>query len=94
MRRRPIVTISAAAALWLVGCSADPGDQFARAQDAFAAHRYDEARIDLVSALQQEPENVAMLELLARTQLSLGDGEGAQATLDRLAAGRCPAAAR
>lgn len=86
MRRRPIVTISAAAALWLVGCSADPGDQFARAQDAFAAHRYDEARIDLVSALQQEPENVAMLELLARTQLSLGDGEGAQATLDRLAA--------
>lgn len=73
-----------AMAMLLAGCAADPAEQFARAQDAFETHRYDEARIDLVSALQEEPHNVAMLEMLARTQLALGDGEGAKATLDRL----------
>lgn len=79
------------AAVLLAGCAADPAEQFARAQDAFESNRFDEARIDLVSALKEEPRNVAMLELLARTRLALGDGEGAKTTLDRLgAAGRLP----
>ena len=79
------------AALALVACSADPADRFARAQDAFENHRYDEARLDLVSGLKERPGDVAMLDMLARTQLALGDGEGAHASLERLeAAGGLP----
>jgi predicted Zn-dependent protease len=69
----------------LAGCSASPQEQFADAQKAYAAHEYPTARINLTAALREDPGNVAMLDLLARTQLELADGEGAMVALDQLA---------
>lgn len=74
-----------AALLATAACSrADPAAQFASAQQAFAAEDYAAARTSLVSALDADGSNREMLLLLARTQLRLGDGDGAQATLTRL----------
>jgi predicted Zn-dependent protease len=74
-------------ALLLLGaCAPDPQEQFARARDAFRAHDYAAARIDLNAALKQRPDDPAMLDLLARTQLRLEDGDGALASLRRLEA--------
>lgn len=79
-------------ALALAACGLSPEERLERATDAFAEHRFTEARLDLASVLQEDQNNVAALELLARTQLQLGDGDGAAATLERLvAAGRSPA---
>lgn len=72
-------------ALLLAGCGDDPAELYARAQKSFAAQDFITARIDLTSALRDEPGNKAMLALLADTQLRLGDGEAARATLDKLA---------
>ncbi len=68
----------------LTACGANPQEQFAQAQKAFAAHEYTTARINLTSALREEPNNATMLALLARTQLELADGEGAIVALDQL----------
>ncbi|QZH74717.1 MAG: tetratricopeptide repeat protein [Erythrobacter sp.] len=78
-------------ALALTACGLSPEERLERASEAFAENRFSEARLDLASVLQGDAGNVAALELLARTQLQLGDGEGAAATLERLvAAGRSP----
>ena len=61
-----------------------PQDRMDRAQSAFADHRFSEARLDLGTLLQNDEGDVRALEMLARTQLWLGDGVGAQATLERL----------
>ncbi|WP_421847818.1 tetratricopeptide repeat protein [Novosphingobium sp.] len=66
-------------------CSrADPAAQFAAAQQAFAAEDYAAARTQVLSALDSDGSNRDMLLLFARTQLKLGDGDGAQATLTHL----------
>ncbi|GGD51768.1 tetratricopeptide repeat protein [Erythrobacter arachoides] len=86
-------TLSVAAlALALAACGLSPEERMARAETAFAEHRFSEARLDLATVLQENERDPVALELLARTQLHLGDGEGAVATLERLAAaGRQPA---
>lgn len=74
--------------LFVTACSrADPAAQFGAAQQAFAAEDYAAARAQVLGALDGEGGNRDMLVLLARTQLKLGDGDGAQATLTRLEEG-------
>lgn len=76
----------------LSACAPDPQEQFGRARQAFQAQDYAAARIDLTAALKQRPDDPAMLDLLARTQILLEDGEGARASLRRLEAlGKLPA---
>ena len=78
-------------ALFLEACGPDPLEQFARARTAYAAHDYGAARIDLMAALKERPDDPEILELMARTQLRMDDGEGALATLQRLqAVGKMP----
>ncbi len=63
-----------------------------RAEQAFADHRFGEARLDLGTLLQADENDAEALDLLARTQLMLGDGTGANSTLLRLEQlGRSPA---
>lgn len=74
-----------AALLATAACSrADPAAQFAAAQQAYAAEDYAAARASVLGALDADDANRDMLLLLARTQLRLGDGDGAQAALSRL----------
>ena len=68
----------------LGGCGKSAEEKYARAQTAFSQHDYAASRLDLISALVDDPQNKAMLELLAKTQLALGDGEGAAASLSAL----------
>ncbi|MEI6642030.1 MAG: tetratricopeptide repeat protein [Novosphingobium sp.] len=77
--------LTIAALLATAACSrADPAAQLAAAQHAFAAEDYAAARSDVLAALDADSDNREMLLLLARTQLRLGDGDGAQSTLSRL----------
>ncbi len=55
-----------------------------RAETAFAENRFSVARLDLASVLQENANDTGALALMARTQLQLGDGEGAASTLARL----------
>ena len=68
----------------LAACSPDPDSSFARGEEAFAQHDYRSARVALIAGLRERPENLEMRAMLARTQIALGDGEGAVVTLDRL----------
>lgn len=74
----------AAAALGLAACGLSPEERLDRAREAYAAHLFTEARLDLATVLQENANDPVALELLARTLLQLGDGEGAVATLSRL----------
>lgn len=74
-----------ALALMLAGCGPTPEESVANARTAFAQNDFAAARVSLISALEEMPGDAEALELLARTQLALQDGEGASATLDRLA---------
>ena len=82
MKRTTLALI--ACTLVLGACGPSPEALQDRAQKAFDAHRFTEARAELGSLVEQQPGNTAALALLARTQLRLGDGEGALATLGRL----------
>ena len=74
-----------AALLLASACShVDPAQQFAAARQAFAAEDYAAARASVLGALDADSANRDMLLLLARAQLKLADGDGAQATLVRL----------
>lgn len=74
-----------AALLATAACSrADPAAQFSSAKQAFAAEDYASARTGLLAALDGDGSNRDMLLLLVQSQLRLGDGDGAQATLSRL----------
>lgn len=85
--KRLITPVTAAlAASLLASCGLEPEEMFSRAQQSYAAHDFASSRLDLVSALKERPDDKAMLELLARVQIELGDGVGAIATLDKLAA--------
>ncbi|WP_379546863.1 tetratricopeptide repeat protein [Qipengyuania sp. DSG2-2] len=75
----------AIAATLLSGCGVGPEARYERAVESFAEHDLASARLDLISALQEKPGDPAMLLLLARTQIGLGDGEGATSTLETLA---------
>lgn len=73
-------------ALVLAACTANPAEQYAEAQRAFAANDYAKARVLIAAALEAEPTNAERLLLQARTLLALGDGDGAGAALQKLAA--------
>lgn len=65
----------------LSACGPSPEEILARAGQAYAENRFNEARLDLGTLIRGNPDDVHILELLARTQLQLGDGDGAEATL-------------
>ncbi|MEB3414988.1 tetratricopeptide repeat protein [Alteriqipengyuania sp. WL0013] len=73
-----------AAATLLAGCTLSPADRAQRAEDAMAQGDFAAAKLDLVTALKDKPGDAELLMLLARTQLELGDGEGALQTLRQL----------
>ncbi|MFB0611473.1 tetratricopeptide repeat protein [Aurantiacibacter poecillastricola] len=79
-----------ALALSLAACGLSPEERLDRAEAAYEDHRFSEARLDLGTLLQEDGNDARALELLARTQLWLGDGVGAQATLERLDADSRP----
>lgn len=69
----------------LAACSGgDSGDRFERAEASFAAGEYEQARIDLISVLDENRDDAAALLLLARTELAQGNGDGARERLLRL----------
>ncbi|MDF1833675.1 MAG: tetratricopeptide repeat protein [Alteraurantiacibacter sp. bin_em_oilr2.035] len=74
-----------ALALSLAACGLSPEERMDRAEQAFAENRFSEARLDLATILQENADDAVALDLLARTQLQLGDGEGAGSSLSRLA---------
>ena len=87
MKLRLILALTASA-LVLSACGhADPQARFAEAQHAFAAEDYAAARRAVLAALDGAHDDRAMLLLLARADLALGDGEGAGAALARLGTG-------
>lgn len=71
-------------ALALAACGLSPEERRARGEQAYEDRRFSEARLDLASVAQARPDDADVIELLARTQLQLGDGEGAQASLMKL----------
>ncbi|MFN9377843.1 MAG: tetratricopeptide repeat protein [Novosphingobium sp.] len=79
-------TIILPALLALAACSASPEEQAADARAAFAANAYTKARILAASALEAMPGNKELLLLQAKTLLALGNGAGASAALQKLAA--------
>lgn len=81
-------TLTAVAALALAACTqANPQARFAEAKAAFAAEDYVHARAAVLAALEADAGNRDMLLLLTRTDLALGDGEGAGRALAKLADG-------
>ncbi len=78
---RPIVL---ALTMVLTACGQSAPEKLAQAQESFERNDFVAARLGLISALQDEPDNQIMLELLFKTQLALGDGEGAAASIARL----------
>lgn len=82
---------TAAAALALGGCGADPEMLLARAQKEFATHDFKAAQLDIATVLKERSNHPAALALHARTALALGDGEGAEAALAKLPPNRRPA---
>lgn len=86
------LALVAGAGLALAGCGDDPSAHAARARTAFAAQDFVAARMEALAALDSGLDSgklapgdaQALLRLLARAQLQLGDGDGAQATLVRL----------
>ncbi|SLJ87969.1 tetratricopeptide repeat protein [Novosphingobium mathurense] len=86
------LSLPLAAALLLAGCGASPEERLARAEQAYAAHNYSAARVDLASVIQEAPENAKALELLARTYIDLSDPVSAGSMLERLGRlGKLPA---
>ena len=64
---------------------------FERAQQFAEAGDLGAARVEAMNAVEQEPGNEAAWRLLARTQLSLGDGQSATGTVERARAAGVPA---
>lgn len=86
MKRLPRLALPLAAALLLSACGTSPEEHFDLAKAAFAKSDYQTAKTELGQALKADPRNRDMVLLLARTQLLLGDGEGALGAVERLRA--------
>lgn len=86
--RGALIAPALALALVLAGCGDNPAAHAAKARSAFAAQDFVTARMEALSALDSgklpAADSQALLRLLARAQLQMGDGDGAQATLVRL----------
>jgi len=68
----------------LAGCGDSPDALFEKAKASFAAEDYNSARLQVATALKDEPNNTAMLELLVESQLRMGDPDGAEGAIGRL----------
>jgi|GEM_PF-978696 len=68
----------------LGACSLIMPDPVEQAQESFAAQDYIAARTDALRALQQDENDAAALELLARVHLAMGQGGDALMALERL----------
>ena len=86
--------LALAVALALTACSKSPAEQRAAAEQALAEHRFNDARIALVAALEDAPGDAELLGMLAQTHLERGDGEAALAALERLRRARGGPAAK
>lgn len=69
----------------LAACGDSPEVLFDKARADFAAQDYQAARLEVASALRDDPGNKAMLDLLVRAHLRLNDPDGAEGAIDRLA---------
>ncbi len=84
--RRTRIALLAPVAL-LASCGLAPQEKLAEAEASYLANDFAGAKVYLVSALRDMPGDPAMLTLLAKTQIAMGDGEGAFATLQQVARG-------
>jgi tetratricopeptide (TPR) repeat protein len=91
MKAAAVLFLSALLVLPLSACGDTPAERLAQAKDAFTREDYRAARLTLSAALRDQPADVPILTLLARTQLRMGDPEGAEKSL-ALLAGKMPAA--
>lgn len=80
---RTLLPLAAALALAACGGTAEPTLEQARLE--YAQDNYAAARATLIALAADEPANPDNLRLLARAHLRLGDGDAAQAVIDRLA---------
>lgn len=71
------------ALILLVARGGDPAGAYARAEAFAEAGDMASARVEAMNAVQAEPGNEEAWLLLARTQLALGDGQGAAGTVAR-----------
>lgn len=79
-KRIPLIVLAAT----LGGCSFLFGEPLERAQEAFAEQDYFAAREAALEALQDNANDAAALDMLARVQLAMGLGVDALVTLERL----------
>ena len=75
---------AATLALLLAGCDTASTDPLVEAQSAFAGQDFFAARDKAQAALRDNGSDAAALELLARSQIAMGQGGDALATLARL----------
>ena len=73
------------------GGAGEAGNPAVLAAEAYARQDYFAARDRALEALRSDPQDATALDLLARVQLAMGQGDNALATLDRLAASGTPA---
>ncbi len=77
--------------LLLTGCADDPQTLLAKARQAYAAHDFKAAQINLANVLKAQPGDPAALELHARIALATGDGAAAKASLTAMGPANRPA---
>lgn len=65
-------------------CGEDATDKISRAKQEIAAMELGAAKVDLAAALAEKGDSAELLRMLADVQLRLGDGDGAEATANRL----------
>lgn len=82
--------LALSALLLLAACADSPDELLAKAEAAYAANDFTVARLHATQALRDDPQNRRLLLIQARSLLALGDGEGAQSAIDRLAGGKRP----
>ncbi|MCZ8368900.1 MAG: hypothetical protein O9293_02855 [Porphyrobacter sp.] len=86
MTTSPRLVIFASLALGLAGCTPAPETLFAEGKEAFQAHDYTTAWLQLEEGLKQQPGDTEMQLLLVSTFLKIGEGERANTRLQALPA--------
>lgn len=79
-----IIALPLALTLALAACGDSPVELKAKAEAAFADHKFSEAKLLIAEALDSAPGDKALMLLKARTLVALGDGDGAQPILRQL----------
>ena len=81
------LTSSILAALLLSGCNALNGDPREQADQAIAANDLQAARVHLVAALQETPDDAALRLKLAQVLVDMGDAAAARGAIEQLPEG-------